>query len=156
MKKTATYRWTLERLCVAFLSLIAVAFQTSSANASCGDYLVHGSMTHESTNDKWLATQTSVTATVTVPYSVLRSRSNDPQAPKTACEGGRCQSQPIPPPVDHTRISIPRQSAVVSFIESLNESALNDRWPHPLSGQMGELPVQAVPSPPPKASSSGA
>jgi hypothetical protein len=153
MHLSATCRWTLARTCVVLSSLLVALGSVSSAQASCGDYLVHGSMSHELPENQWLNEKDATNAhSASVSYSIIRQPSDDPARPKSSCEGGRCQSPSVPPPVDHTRISIPRQPALIVFFENLNHGSGDDSWPHPLNGLMADAPFCSVPSPPPRLS----
>jgi hypothetical protein len=153
MNLFATCRSTLQRFCAAVLSLVAMFALASTAKASCGDYLLHGTAAdHNSANNHWLATEDSSAPSTLVPYSIFRAPSNDPLKPKSSCEGGRCQSQPIPAPVDHSRISIPRQPALLTFLQSLRGESGNETWPRPSNGLAVDSPFSSVPSPPPRPS----
>lgn len=134
MKRSGLYRHSLERFGVLTLAFGLVLFAMSSpVFASCGDYLLHGPEI-DSTED---ASQ------------FLRLFDEQPR-PHSACEGGRCQSQPIPPPLDPSRVSIPKPTFFGLLSSDQQAFLLGSAWARPCNGSRAESPFYDVASPPPR------
>lgn len=134
MKRSGLYRHSLGRFGVLGLAFGLVLFaMSSSAFASCGDYLLHGPMV-DSTQD---ASQ------------FWRLFDEQPQ-PHSACEGGRCQSQPIPPPLDPWRVTIPKPTLLGVLSSDQQAFLLGSAWARPRNGSRADSPFYDVASPPPR------
>ena len=146
MQLTVTERRSMRRFSVLWsLFLMMAVGLTSTALASCGDYLVHGKLVHLEHSP---GTSRPVAALV-IPLSIFRTESSGSSVPKSACEGGRCQSMPVPPPVDSTRISVPKHSATVVKIDKSN-SGNDSKWGRPCDGFVIDQPFLDIASPPPR------
>jgi len=144
--KTAK-RLIIRRFSVLLSTFVVVVLgMTSSALATCGDYLVHGKIVHLEHN----AHDAMQEANHTASHLIFRNQPlTTSSKPISACEGGRCQSKPVPPPVDSTRISIPKHLATVSVIDDLCEGK-DCQWSRPSDGIAAEQPFLAIASPPPR------
>jgi len=147
MQAKSAKRLIMRRFAVLLSTFVVVALgMASSALATCGDYLVHGKVVHLEHD----AVDAMQQANHTASHLIFRNQPlTTSSKPISACEGGRCQSKPVPPPVDSTRSSIPNHLATLSVIDDLCEGKVC-QWSRPSDGIAAEQPFLAIASPPPR------
>lgn len=128
---------------LASFSALWIIFQ-SNAYASCGDYLLHGPDRANSHGS--MASQ--------LPADLVSHSlpAGSPEAPRSACEGGKCQSAPLAFPVDPPRISVPKQPATLIGAAELRSTPDDGNWARPMDGLLPSSPFLEIASPPPRLS----
>lgn len=131
---------------------LAHAFLVATkADASCGDYLLHGPMDYASTGRHGEQDIDLSSAAGALLHHGLNENVPLPERPKTPCAGGRCQATPpLPPPNSPTRaVYIKQHIALQSFGDLACDKDARD-WRYPVDGLSPESPSLAVDLPPPK------
>lgn len=145
MVTSAQHRHDSRRIFVAAWLLAGLVFTGAAltadkADASCGDYLLHGP------TDNSLATD----ANSLLDHLPI-SGSPVPAPPTSPCANGRCQSAPVQPPANSpTRAVYVKQPVVLDSIGSLEREKDALSWLFPADGLRPEAPSIAVDLPPPK------
>lgn len=154
MVASANIRHCARRLIVAAWSFAACflfgdILTTGKADASCGDYLLHGPTHSLATGDYpdlhdgygggWSSNQRELEA------------DSLPHPPASPCANGRCQSAPPHPPASSpTRAVYIKQPVVIDALASLGSDPDAMNWLYPADGLRPEGPSIAVDLPPPK------
>ncbi|HBJ37594.1 MAG TPA: hypothetical protein DDZ51_23130 [Planctomycetaceae bacterium] len=129
--------------------LSGASLTAEKAEASCGDYLLHGPVHSPATSDQ---------PELQINYG-LGSSSNQrtldtdqsPTPVKSPCASGRCHSAPPHPPANSpTRAVYIKQPVVVDAFKSLNSDRDAVDWLYPADGLRPEGPSLAVDLPPPE------
>jgi hypothetical protein len=120
--------------------LLFCSATSSSASASCGDYLLHSNPVKSNSPDSSI-----------VGFDWLTVDSLPLLPPeKSACANGRCQSAPLSGPIDPQRIVFPRQSAIAIRLDSNVTNRQSTHWGFPTDGMLPESPFIEASSPPPE------
>lgn len=138
----------------AGLILAGASLTAGKADASCGDYLLHGPTDFATLGQNQnpdphprsgLGASASELAIDTDPL---------PQPPTSPCAGGRCQSAPPHPPANSpTRAVYVKQPVALDSFASLDSDPDVRDWLYPADGLRPEGPWIAVDLPPPKRAS---
>ena len=144
MKLHTAKRCSARQMCL-MLAIVSVGacFVPSTAQASCGDYLANssdmggGHLGYTSSSDRLQDGQ-------------LPTAPQQPANPRSACESGRCQSAPVAPPTDPSRISSHKQSASIVGVTEPSSHRDDARWAQPADWGFPVSPFLEVASPPPR------
>jgi hypothetical protein len=157
MVVSANFRHCNRRFIVASwlfagLFLAGAVLTAGKADASCGDYLLHGPTDFATT----LGQDQNLDPNRRSGLGVLANeRARDthplPQPPTSPCAGGRCQSAPPHPPANSpTRAVYVKQPVALDSFASLDSEPDARDWLYPADGLRPEGPWIAVDLPPPK------
>ncbi|MGV3484455.1 MAG: hypothetical protein ACO1RT_08555 [Planctomycetaceae bacterium] len=145
MIPTASQRISTGRSIAQLVSFAALGMiLQTTAYASCGDYLLHGADNGSH--------QADMNAGRPADLLSHASATELPAAPRSACEGGRCQSAPLAPPADPPRISVPKQPATLVGVDDSLTSPDDGNWSRPVDGLLPGSPFLEIASPPPRLS----
>lgn len=156
MVVSANYRHCNRRFFVAAvlfagLMLAGAVLTAGKADASCGDYLLHGP-----TDFATLGQSPNPDHNLRFGLGDLANeRAMDagplPEPPKSPCAGGRCQSAPPHPPANSpTRAVYVKQPVALDSFASLDSHPDARDWLYPADGFCPTAPWSAVDLPPPE------
>jgi hypothetical protein len=156
MVASANYRHDGRRIIVVVWLFAGMVFSGAAltagrADASCGDYLLHGPSDFPS-NGHHRASASDLAVELGGLSLRIPSRSDSsPESPTSSCANGRCQSAPALPPANSpTRAVYIKQPLAIDSIGSLDCQTDASHWLFPADGLRPEGPSLAVDLPPPK------
>ena len=135
----------------ASIVLLSVGLTAEKANASCGDYLLHGPVHSPATGDHANQQHNHYGGGSSSDQQTSDTGQSPPPSPSSPCANGRCHSAPPHPPANSpTRAVYIKQPVVVDAFASSDSDRDSIDWLFPADGLRPEGPSIAVDLPPPE------